>query len=203
VGRPTREQQALRHEELLEAALDAFLEKGFELATVEEIAARTAMSKRTVYARYADKQALFVAAVERAVRRYRVPREAVEAVVTDDLEQSLAAIARLRLENLAAPSAVKLQRILLTQSYRFPELYRASIDEFLGPTLQVLYDLFERHRAELVVPQPRRAAGAFIGLAVGGTARGMVSGIEDAVTDEVEERIRFAVRLFLDGVRKR
>jgi TetR/AcrR family transcriptional repressor of mexJK operon len=161
------------------------------------------MSKRTVYARYADKSALFAAAVERAVQRYRVPRESVEAVVTDDLEQSLVAIARLRLQNLATPSSVRLQRILLTQSYRFPELYRTAIATFLSPTLQVLYELFERHDDELAITQPRRTAGAFIGLAVGGTARGIVSGIEDAGSEEVEERIRFAVRLFLDGVRRR
>ena len=161
------------------------------------------MSKRTVYARYADKSALFVAAVERAVERYRIPREDVLAVVTDDLEHSLSAIARQRVENLATPSSIRLQRILLTQSHRFPQLYGAAVDTFLGPTMQVLDELFERHRAELEIPQPRRAAGAFIGLAVSGTARGIVSGAEDADPDEVEERIRFAVRLFLDGVRRR
>jgi hypothetical protein len=38
-GRPTREQAEQRHEELLDRALEQFLEKGFELATMEAIAA--------------------------------------------------------------------------------------------------------------------------------------------------------------------
>ena len=52
VGRPTRAQQEQRHEELLNVALDIFLERGFEQATMEEIAIQVGMSKRTVYARY-------------------------------------------------------------------------------------------------------------------------------------------------------
>ena len=38
-GRPTREQAEARHEELLDRALDHFLDKGFEQATIEAIAA--------------------------------------------------------------------------------------------------------------------------------------------------------------------
>ena len=37
-GRPTREQAEARHEELLEVALDQFLDKGYEPATIEAIA---------------------------------------------------------------------------------------------------------------------------------------------------------------------
>ena len=58
-GRPTREQAEARHNELLEAALDHFLDKGFEVATIEAIAQSVGMTKRTVYARYPDKIALF------------------------------------------------------------------------------------------------------------------------------------------------
>ena len=50
-GRPTREQAELRHQELLDRALELFLENGFELTTIESIAASVGMTKRTVYAR--------------------------------------------------------------------------------------------------------------------------------------------------------
>lgn len=204
VGRPTRAQQAQRHEELLNIALDIFLERGFEQSTVEDIATAVGMSKRTVYARYEDKAALFKAAVHRAIQRYTIPRETLDKVVTGDLEESLAQIARLRIANLATPNSTKLQRILVTQSYRFPDLFQTSFEEGTGPTIDLLAELFARHSAtgEIQVIDPMRAATAFLSLVVGGPARMIVSGtmLEDA---EVETRVRFAVGLFLNGVRVR
>ena len=204
VGRPTRAQQEQRHEELLNIALDIFLERGFEQATMEEIAIQVGMSKRTVYARYEDKGALFKAAVRRAIERTTMPREALEAVATDDLEETLAAIARLRIVNVARPVATKLQRILSAQSYRFPELFNAAFEEGAGPTIRFLTDLFERFskQGEINVTEPQRAAAAFLSLAVGGPARIIVSGnkLDDT---EIEKHIRFAVGLFLVGVRRR
>jgi TetR/AcrR family transcriptional repressor of mexJK operon len=67
-----------RHEELLDAALEEFLERGFELTTIEMIATRINMTKRTVYARYADKASLFRAAVQRAIERQVAPQDVLE-----------------------------------------------------------------------------------------------------------------------------
>jgi TetR/AcrR family transcriptional repressor of mexJK operon len=202
VGRPTRAQQEQRHEELLNVALDIFLERGFEQATMEEIAIQVGMSKRTVYARYEDKATLFKAAVRRAIERYTVPREELEAIATDDLEETLAAIARLRIANVARPVATKLQRILSAQSYRFPELFNAAFEQGAGPTVSFLSDLFMRYSRQgtINVTEPQRAAAAFLSLVVGGPARIIVSGnkLDEA---ETERHIRFAVRLFLVGVR--
>jgi AcrR family transcriptional regulator len=201
VGRPTREQQEQRHEELLNVALDLFLEKGFEQTTMEEIAIRVGMSKRTMYARYEDKARLFRAAVHRAVERYTVPRAEVEALATDDLRETLAAIARQRIANVATPVATKLQRILTAQSYRFPELFHAAFDEGAGPTISFLKDLFVRYseRGQIKVTEPRRAATAFLSLVVGGPARIIVAG-NKIDGQEIEDHIRFTVVLFLRGV---
>ncbi len=192
-----------RQEELLNIALDSFLEAGFELTTMEAIAVRVGMSKRTIYARYEDKAALFKAAVRRAIERYTVPREVLESVATDSLEGTLAAVARLRIANLAKPIAIKLQRILSAQSYRFPELFNIAVEEGAGPTIDFLSGLLERHTAlgRIKVTDLRRAAAAFLSLAVSGSARIMVSG---NVLDQAgaEERISFAVDLFLNGVRR-
>lgn len=171
---------------------------------MEEIATQVGMSKRTVYARYPDKAELFKATVHRAIERYTVPREALEAVATSDLEETLAAIARLRIANLAKPVATKLQRILSAQSYRFPELFHDAFEEGTGPTISFLIDLFERNTqlGRLDVPEPRRAATAFLSLVVGGPARIIVSG-NRLDRRETEAHIRFAIGLFLRGVGRR
>jgi AcrR family transcriptional regulator len=178
-----------------------FLEKGFEQTTVEDIAIRVGMSKRTVYARYPDKMRLFRAAVQRAVERYTVPRAAVEALAAEDLRETLLRIARQRIANVATPVVIKLQRILTAQSYRFPELFNAAFDEGAGPTIAFLEDLFRRysHQGQIHVLEPRRAAIAFLSLVVGGPARLIVAGNKiDAA--EIEAHIRFTVDLFLKGI---
>ncbi len=202
VGRPTRAQQEQRHEELLNIALDIFLERGYEQTTMEEIAMQVGMSKRTVYARYSDKGALFKATVRRAIEGYTVPRETLDALASDDLEQTLIAIARLRIRNVSTPVGIKLQRILGAQSYRFPELFNVAFQEGTGPTIDFLCELFTRLNGQGVVrvEEPRRAATAFLSLVAGGPTRIIVSGNSLADT-EIEAHIRFAVRLFLTGVR--
>ncbi len=168
---------------------------------MEEIAIQVGMSKRTVYARYEDKGTLFKAAVRRAIEHYTVPRQALEAVATDDLEETLTAIARLRIANIAMPVATKLQRILGAQSYRFPELFNAAFEEGAGPTVAFLGDLFVRYSAqgEINVTEPQRAATAFLSLVVGGPARLIVAG-QKPDHAEIAQHIRFAVGLFLRGV---
>jgi TetR/AcrR family transcriptional regulator, mexJK operon transcriptional repressor len=201
VGRPTWQQQQQRQEELLNVAMDVFLELGFEQTTMDEIAVRVGMSKRTMYARYEDKGALFKAAVHRAIARWTVPRGALDAIETEDLEQTLRAVARTRIANLATPEGIRLQRILSAQSYRFPELLQAVYEEGTGPTIHFLVDLFVRHSkfGKIKATELQRAAPAFLSLVVGGPARLIVSGahIDDA---ENESHIRFAVRLFLNGM---
>lgn len=188
----------------MECALDTFLEHGFEQTTMVEIATAVGMSKRTLYAYYTDKSELFIAAVRRATDRYRVPVETFRAAETDNLEETLTAIARIRIANVATPTGIKLQRILITQSYRFPELFHWAFEEGTGPTMEFLSELFARcqARGEVDVSDPKRAAIAFLSLVVSGPARLITAGghISD---EEIEAQVKFSVGLFLDGIRSR
>lgn len=189
---------------MLEIALDIFLNRGFEQTTTNDIAAAAGMSKRTLYARYSDKGELFREAVRRAIERYTVPREALEEVETEDLEETLTGVARIRIANVATPTGIRLQRILTTQSYRFPDLFHAAFEDGTGPTIDYLSDLFARYQAkgEVEVSDFRRAAVGFLSLVVGGPARLITSGSHIS-EEEIEARIQFSVQLFLNGIRSR
>jgi AcrR family transcriptional regulator len=180
------------------------LERGFEQTTMEEIATVAGMSKRTVYANYADKSALFKAAVQRAIERYTVPVETLKAAESDDLEATLTRIARIRIANVATPTGIRLQRILSAQSYRFPELFNAAFEEGAGPTIDFLSELFSRlnARGDINVGDPGRAAVGFLSLVVGGPARLITSGFR-IDEKEIEARIHFSIQLFLNGIRPR
>src|ERR1043166_8675813 len=105
-GRPS-----LSNEELLDKALDLFLELGFERTSIDAIAAAAGMAKRTIYARYGDKLSLFRAALHRAIEEWIVPVESLQAAETDDLEETLLAIARLLVANIMRPGGIRLLRI--------------------------------------------------------------------------------------------
>lgn len=203
-GRPTREQAEQRHTELLEAALDHFLDKGFEQATIEAIALDVGMTKRTVYARYPDKVALFRAAVNLAIERYKIAPEDIAATDCGDLERTLHNIAMLRIDLVASPRGLKLQRIIHTESYRFPEIFIDSYELGALPTISFLADILERETraGRLAVDDPMMTANAFMSLVTTGPARFIISGIPLS-PEETEKRVTYALRLFLDGVRPR
>lgn len=203
-GRPTREQARLRHEQLLDEALEQFLEKGFVMTSIEAIAVAVGMTKRTVYARYPDKNALFGAAVQRAIERWIIPAEVLDALDRDDLEGTLTAVAQLRMRNANSSDGLRLQHILSAESYRFPDIFAQAYDQGTVPTLKFLADLLRRHtRAGTVcVDQPDVAAVAFLSMVIGTPVRALIWGRNN---DEklLDERVRFCVRLFVDGIRTR
>ena len=203
-GRPTRDQAEARHRELLDTALDIFLNKGFEATTMEGVAAAVGMTKRTVYARYPDKAALFIATVQRAIERLIVSDATLAALETDDLEATLTAVARMRFAQVMTPEGLKLQRIINTQSYRFPQIFMMSYEQGAGPVIAFIADLLRRHdnAGAVCVDQPEMAANIFMSMVVSGPVRIIVSG-NPLSQQEIDARIDFSVRLFLNGVRPR
>lgn len=203
-GRPTREQAEARQHELLDTALDHFLDKGFEMATIEAIAQAVGMTKRTVYARYPDKVALFRAAVDLAIERYSTPQEWIEATKCDDIEQTLRNVGRLRISHVMSPNGLKLQRIIATESYRFPDIFNTAYEHGALPTVKFLARYLQRETeaGRLSIADPMRTATTFMSMVVSGPARIIVSGNYLSET-EIDERVSFAVRMFLDGVRPR
>lgn len=203
-GRPTREMAEARHAQLLDCALDHFLEKGFEPATIEAIAGAVGMTKRTVYGLYADKAALFRAAVHRAIERYSISEERIAETLCDDLEQTLRNIALLRIGLVSSPEGLKLQRVINTESYRFPEIFEEVYEIGALPTIRFLARHLERETAagRLAIDEPAKAANVFMSMVVSGPVRNIVSG-HPLAEEVIDERVRYAVGLFLDGARPR
>ena len=203
-GRPTREQAAARHNDLLDTALDMFLDRGFVQTTMEGVAAAVGMTKRTVYARYPDKAALFLATVQRAIEQLIVPTDTLRNLDSDTLEHTLTAVAKMRVAQVATPQGLKLQRIINSESYRFPEIFTSSYEQGAGPVIAFLADLLRRHDSAgaVCVAQPEMAATVFMSMVVSGPVRIIVSG-NPLSQHEIDDRITFAVGLFLDGVRAR
>lgn len=200
-GRPTRKQAEARNEELLDKALDLFLEGGFERTTIEAITTAVGMAKRTVYARYGDKETLFRTALQRAIDDFVVPMDRLVAAEGEDFEHSLHAIGRILVENITSPKGLRLMRITNTESAHMPEIGEYTLRSGTAPTVAYLADLFQRRLpGRFADPiEAQDLAYAFLHLVAGGPANIMAWGVKLA-PDEIERQTRSSVRLFLHGI---
>jgi len=198
-GRPT-----LSNEQLLDSALDLFLENGFERTSIDAITAAAGMAKRTVYARYGDKTTLFKAALTRAIEEWIVPVERLQAAESDDLEDTLLRIGEILVANVLSPGGQRLLRLTNTVSGQMPEVAAFNVQKGTEPTLAYLGDLFRRRLGHggTDMPESADAAEAFLDLVVGGPANAAARGVVlDA--DAIERHTRYCVGLFLHGVTPR
>jgi TetR/AcrR family transcriptional regulator, mexJK operon transcriptional repressor len=193
-GRPS-----LSDEQLLDRALDLFLEHGFEGTSIEAITSAAGMAKKTVYARYGDKKSLFIAALRRAIEQWIVPLERLREVEADDLEETLRNISRILMSNIMTPAGLRLLRITNAESNRMPEIGAYTYKIGTGQTIDYLADLFNRRLGPNRLVEWREAALAFLNLVISGPPTQTVWGV---VFDErsIERHIEFSVRLFVFGL---
>lgn len=200
-GRPTREQIEQRNRELLDTALDLFLERGFEGTTIDAIIDAVGMSRRTVYSRYGDKITLFKAALQRAIDDWVVPAERLRAAEGDDLEATLLDVGRLMVANVRTPSGMRLARIANAEVIRMPEIAAYLWERTAQVALAYLTDLFRRRLYPEATDTKLAddAALAFLLLVVEGSFQTKVW--HKMPEPEFDRQVVFRTRLFLNGAR--
>ena len=153
---------------MLAAAERAFLAAGFGAVTMDAIAREAGVSKATVYAHYASKEALFGAVVARLSER-RFHGFSVEALDPVDIEASLTAIAIRFLDLVLSPEAIALNRIIIAEVIRFPALGAVFWDAGPERTRAQIEGFLRRAAAagSLAIANPRLAAEQFVALARG------------------------------------
>ncbi len=120
-GRPSREASEQLGELILDAATELFLSHGFGATSIEAVAQRVRISKRTFYHRFEDKPALFAAVVHRIIKRLR-PAADIPLIQGADLQSVLERLATLILRAALSAQAIALHRLIVAESARFPEL---------------------------------------------------------------------------------
>ncbi len=120
-GRPPRELAGEVDERILEAARKVFLERGFEGASIEEIAEVARSGKPTIYARYPNKKALFAAAYASALGA-RTARLEAQTPTGTTLDERLTRLAETLLQEVLTSEWIGLLRLAIAEANRFPDL---------------------------------------------------------------------------------
>jgi TetR/AcrR family transcriptional regulator, mexJK operon transcriptional repressor len=187
---------------IVEAATQVFLRDGYRGTSMDEIAARAAVSKQTVYKHFADKQRLFteiiLAAVGRVDERFQTVAHGLQD--GDDLEQDLREFAHRCVVSLLDPEVMRLRRLVIAEADRFPELGRTWFEQGFEAGLATMASGFEQlaRRGRLRLDDPRTAASHFAGLILWVPLnQAMFHGDQRIAEADLERRVDDGVRVFL------
>ncbi len=202
-GRPTQAEAKKLHQKLRKAAVATFVKYGYDRATMEAIARAAGITRRTLYARYPDKRAVFVDVIPWALTR-RTACEPNDDVGGDDLRTSLVAIGRAGLARAIDPDNVRLTRIAMNESARFPEFAISAHSMIWSGRQRQIMDLLRRHQdaGAIEVDDLELAAGQFIAMIEHLPVRLADCGIYRSAEEE-ERHLQHAVNLFLRGALRR
>jgi AcrR family transcriptional regulator len=166
---PKRERRKqARPGELLAAALELFVEKGFAATRSEEVAARAGVSKGTLFLYFPTKDELFKAVVRENISgRFRELNQEFrqfEGTSADMLRQGL----HLWWQRVGATQASGISKLIMSEARNFPELADFCQHEVIQPCQELICWILQRGiaRGEFRPVDLRYAAANTIGAMV-------------------------------------
>jgi TetR/AcrR family transcriptional regulator of autoinduction and epiphytic fitness len=105
----------------LEAAAEEFQANGFEGTSMDRVAERASVSKRTIYNHFANKEALFEAITDEMIDQI-IAISAIRYDAVRALEEQLMEIGRRKIDLMMCPSFMKFARVTIAEHLRTPDL---------------------------------------------------------------------------------
>lgn len=152
----------------MEAAVQLFMERGFAASSMDAIAERAGVSKVTLYTRFRDKEALFVAALELRCNEFVGP-EVFEPGAAGDVRAQLLLIASRFLELVISADGVAMMVLISKESARSPQLAELFFEGAVLPMKRHLdaYLSSQQQAGALHLRDPGQAAWRFLGAVKG------------------------------------
>jgi TetR/AcrR family transcriptional repressor of mexJK operon len=195
---------------IVEAARVVFLRHGFDGASMDRIAAKAGVSKRTVYFHFQSKENLFakvMLAMCASKRPEVVGGESLEISTvlapSRPIDQALRELGENFLTMIFDPEAMALLRILIGQANQFPEIGQEFFDQ--GPRVMVemltQYLIKAQERGVITLHgDAELAAGSFLTSLLGPIyIQCLATASPPPGTALIKQRTEIAVKLFLRG----
>ena len=189
-----------KRRQILDGALQVFTSRGFDAASMSDIAAAANVSKGTLYVYFEDKEHLFVALIQR--EREAQKRGAIEALNEDsDPVRALTTFGRCIVRMINGDLAVSAHRVVIGVAERMPDLGREFYEN--GPMLgsKLIAGYLDRMVAEgkLAIDDTYLAAVQFLDLCQSTLTRPrLFNAVRTPPSDEEINRVvREAIAMFM------
>ena len=193
--------------ELLAAALDIFVEKGFAATRVEEVALCAGVSKGTLFLYFSSKEELFKAVVRQSLTSHFHELNGEVDGYTGSIASLLEHGMLTWWERVGRTKAAGISRLMLLEAHNFPEMATFYQDEVVHPYQQLVRKILQRgvdsgEFAPLNLDLATYSVTApLIFMSVGQRADGSHPCTQQPFTPE--QYIASQVRIMLNGLRAR
>jgi len=133
-----------RPQELLDAALDLFVEKGFAATRSEEVAARAGVSKGTLYLYYPSKEELLKEVIRHNVVNQIAEGMEIVRAFEGTSSELLAYVLRLWWERVGETRAAGILKLMMSEVRNFPEIAQFWVAEVTSPADRMIAEIVQR-----------------------------------------------------------
>lgn len=140
-GPKFRRRAEARPDEVLDAALALFVEKGFAATRVDDVARRAGLSKGAVYLYFPSKEALLEGLVRRAIVPIAGSALGALSTVEGDPRTVISLVLRMLAGRLADDKVIAIPKLVFRELFGFPELaamYRREVLDRVVPAIEAL-----------------------------------------------------------------
>lgn len=165
IGGARQRRKEARPSEIVEVAIECFLENGFEATKLDEVARRSGIAKGTIYLYFETKEQLFRAVVQHVISSNLKDIEVAASTFDGSLTDLVPAITSKVVKVLATSRAPALARLILREADRFPDLARVWFEDVATPVLSSFETILKRAQAsgEIREGDPRLQVFSILG----------------------------------------
>ena len=139
-----RRRKSARPEEILQAALDVFTDRGFAATKLEDVAHRAGVTKGTIYLYYENKEALFKALVRETIVPVIAKGEALAHSFTGTARDLFEQLVREYFRLVGDTPLSGIPRLMIAEAGNFPELARFYYEEVVTRGHRLMAGVLER-----------------------------------------------------------
>jgi AcrR family transcriptional regulator len=141
---PRQRRKEARPQELLDAALELFVEKGFAATRSDEVAVRAGVSKGTLYLYYPSKEELLKAVIQQNLSQLLAESSGIADEFEGPTTELLAFLMNAWWERVGNTPAGGIHKIMMSEVRNFPEIAQFYREEVIQPATDLLVRTLKR-----------------------------------------------------------